>query len=153
MIDKIADGLNKSGAAEIATHLARVDDSFEPSLSSRIDIQAYAQRLRDHAVRFETWRGEELIGLVAIYCNRPDKGKAFVTNVSVLPQCQGCGIAKLLMRRSIKYVRALGFRRLELEVDQRNLPAVWLYQKLGLITLRSNGSTLIMGMALGDHPI
>lgn len=93
--------------------------------------------------------GEELVGLVASYCNDTDGGKAFVTNVSVWPECQGQGIAGRLMRQCIEYVRGLGFRQLELEVDQRGLAAIVLYQKLGFNTLRSSGSTLKMGMTLG----
>jgi ribosomal protein S18 acetylase RimI-like enzyme len=148
MINKIAHWVNQSSAVEIAAHLVRVDASFEPSLSSRVDIQAYADKLQDLAVRFEAWLGEDLVGLVASYCNQSDQGKAFVTSVSVLPICQGQGIADRLMRQCIEHVRGLGFRQMELEVDQRSLPAVALYQKLGFNTIRRDGSTLIMIMTL-----
>jgi ribosomal protein S18 acetylase RimI-like enzyme len=144
MSNEIANRVNQSSAAEIAAHLLRADASFEPALSSRIDIRAYAQKLQDHAVRFEAWLGEELVGLVASYCNQPDKDKAFVTSVSVLPLCQGRGIADRLMRQCIEHVRGLGFRQMELEVNQCSSPAVALYKKLGFNTLRRDGSTLIM---------
>lgn len=149
MSDKIVYSVNRSNAAEIAAHLLRADAAFEPALSSRVDIRAYAQKLHDRAVRFEAWLGEELVGLVASYCNQPDVGKAFVTSVSVWPECQGQGIAVRLMRQCIEHVRGLGFGQMELEVDQRSLPAVALYQKLGFNTQRSSGSTLTMGMTLG----
>ncbi|MBW7832197.1 MAG: GNAT family N-acetyltransferase [Simplicispira suum] len=149
MSDKIAYSVNRSSAAEIAAHLLRADAAFEPALSSRVDIRAYAQKLHDRAVRFEAWLGEELVGLVASYCNQPDGGKAFVTSVSVWPECQGQGNAAWLMRQCIEHVRGLGFGQMELEVDQRSLPAVALYQKLGFNTLRSRGSTLTMGKTIG----
>lgn len=152
MSNKIADSVNQSSATEIVAHLLRADASFEPSLSSRVDIHAYAQKLLDRAVRFEAWLGEELVGLVASYCNQPDKGKAFVTSVSVLPECQGQGIADRLMRQCIEHVRGLGFRQMGLEVNQHSLPAVALYQKLGFNTLRRDGSTLIMSMTLERKP-
>jgi ribosomal protein S18 acetylase RimI-like enzyme len=144
MSNKIAYRVNHSSAAEIADHLLRADAAFEPALSSRVEIQAYAQKLHDVAVRFEAWLGEKLVGLVAGYCNQLNGGKAFVTSVSVWPECQGQGIAGKLMRQCIEHVRGLGFRQMVLEVDQRSLPAVSLYQKLGFKTLRSSGSTLIM---------
>lgn len=153
MINKIAVKLNQSSAAEIVAHLLRADASFEPSLSSRVDIRAYAQKLADRAVRFEAWLGEEMIGLVASYCNQPDKSTAFVTSVSVLPQCQGQGIGVWLMRQCIEHVRCLGFRQMELEVDERSLPAIRLYKKLGFNTLRRDSSTLAMGMTLERKPI
>lgn len=148
MSNKIAYRVNRSSASEITAHLIGADAGFEPTLSSRVDIPAYAQKLHDSAVRFEAWLGEELVGLVASYCNQPDGGKAFVTSVSVWPESQGQGIAGRLMQQCIEHVRILGFGQMELEVDQRSLPAVALYQKLGFNTLCSSGSTLTMGMTL-----
>jgi len=153
MSNKIAYSVNRSSAAEITAHLLRADAFFEPVLSSRVGIQAYAEKLHDRAVRFEAWLGEELVGLVASYCNQPDGGKAFVTSVSVWPECQGQGIAGQLMRQCIEYVRGLGFGLMQLEVDKRSLPAVALYQKLGFNTLHSSGPTLAMGMTLGREAI
>jgi ribosomal protein S18 acetylase RimI-like enzyme len=152
MTIKIANRVNQSSAVEIAAHLFCADTTFEPSLSSRVDIHAYAQKLQNCAVRFEAWLDVELVGLVASYCNQLDKGEAFVTSVSVLPQFQGQGIAERLMRLCIEYVGGLGFRQMELEVSQCNLPAVALYQKLGFNTLRRDGSTFTMGMALEGKP-
>ena len=148
MTNKVVNKVNQSSAAEIAAHLVYADASFEPSLSSRVVIQAYAQKLQDRAMRFEAWLDEELVGLVASYCNQPDKGEAFVTNVSVLPQCQGQGIADRLMRQCIEHIRRLGFSQIALEVDQRSVPAVALYRKLGFNTLHRNGSALIMSITL-----
>ena len=144
MISKILDKVNQSTTHEIVTHLASADASFVPTLSSRVDIQVYAQKLQDCAVRFEAWLDEELVGLVACYCNQPDQGRAFVSSVSVLLQYQGLGIAERLIRHCIKHARGLGFLQMELEVDQRSLPAIALYQKLGFKTLCMDGSTLTM---------
>lgn len=136
--------VNHSDVVQIAAHLFRVDSSFEPALSSRTDIQCYAKKLHARAVRFEAWFGDKLIGLVASYCNQPDGGKSFVTSVSVLPDCHGLGIANQLMRNCIKHSRDLGFRKIELEVNIRSLPAIGLYHKLGFTKLCENESTLTM---------
>lgn len=147
MSNNIAYSVNRSNVAEIVSHLLHADISFEPALSSRVDIQSYAQKLNHHAVRFEAWLGQELVGLVASYCNQPDGCKAFVTNVSVLPEYHGQGIAGRLMLQCIEHVRCLGFCQIELEVDQRSLSAVALYQKLGFNTKLHSGVTMTMGMA------
>lgn len=149
MSSKVAYSVNRSSAAEIAVHLLHADVAFEPALSSRVNILTYAQKLHDRAIRFEAWQGEELVGLVASYCNQSDGGKAFVTNVSVWPEYHGQGIAGRMMRQCIEYVRGLGFGQMELEVDQRSLSAVALYQKLGFNTTPGgSGATLTMGLAL-----
>ncbi|WP_341885278.1 GNAT family N-acetyltransferase [Synechococcus sp. UW140] len=144
MSDKSAYSINLSGASEITAHLFRVDAGFEPTLSSRVDIRAYAQKLHDRAVRFEAWMGEELVGLVASYCNQPDGSKAFVTSVSVWPEFQGQGIAGRLMRECIEHVRGLEVGQIELEVDKLSLSAIALYQNLGFNMLRETSSTFIM---------
>ena len=148
MSEKIVYSVNRSSAAEIAAHLLRADAAFEPALSNRVDIRAYAQKLYDRAVRVEARLGGELVGLVASYCNQPEGGKSFVTSVSVLPECQGLGIAGQLMRQCIEQARGLGFCQIGLEVDQCSLPAIALYQKLGFNTLCISGSMLTMGMTL-----
>lgn len=148
-MEKVVYRVNRSSDVEITAHLLRADATFEPALCSRVDIPTYARKLRDRAVRFEAWQGDELVGLVASYCNELDGGTAFVTSVSVWPESQGQGIAGRLMRQCIEHVRGLGFVKLELEVDQRSLPAVALYQMLGFNTLVSNGSRLTMNLKLG----
>jgi ribosomal protein S18 acetylase RimI-like enzyme len=148
MSDTIIFSINRSSASEIAAHLVRVDASFEPLLSSRVDIRTYGQKIYDRAVRFEAWLGEKLIGLVASYCNEHDSGNAFMTSVSVWPEYQGQGVASQLMHHSIEHVRGLGFRQIELEVNERNLQAIALYQKLRFNILCRNGSTLTMCMKL-----
>lgn len=140
--------LNRSNAADITTHLFRADAKFEPPLSSRVEIREYAQKLYDKAERFEAWINQDLVGLVAAYCNRLGGSKTFVSSVSVLPDCQGQGIADQLMRQCIEHVQNLGFKQIDLEVDQRNLAALALYRKLGFNTLRSSGPTLTMSMTL-----
>ena len=135
---------------EIVAHLLHADTNFVPTLSSRIDIQSYAQKLHHRAVRFEAWLGQELVGLVAIYCNQIYGNKTFLTNVSVWSELQGQGIAGRLMQQCITHVRGLGFGQVELEVNQRSLPAIALYEKFGFKTLHSNGFTLTMSMTLGS---
>lgn len=151
MIDGIAYSVNKASAPEIAAHLLHADTAFKPTLSSRVDIEDYAQKLHGRAVRFEAWMGEVLVGLVASYCNQPDGDKAFVSNFSVRSECQGQGIGGRLMCQCIEYARRLEVGQIELEVDKRSLSAISLYQKLGFNTLYTKDSTLTMRMILGGQ--
>lgn len=126
---------NKSSTRDILTHLTTCDRAFSPPLSTRTDLQTYANKLQTRAARFEAWDGTALVGLVAIYCNAPDLIAAFVTNVSVLPDHTGRGIAARLMSDCIEYVTELGFARLELEVSVDALAALRLYKRVGFAHL------------------
>jgi ribosomal protein S18 acetylase RimI-like enzyme len=148
MNDTISYRMNRSSTADISAHLSRGDATFEPTLSSRVDIHQYAQKLHALSVRFEAWRGEELVGLVATYCNQHDERTAFVTNVSVWTECQGLGIASHLMRQCIEHVQKNGFDLIELRVNQLSSAAVALYRKFGFQTLGTDGITLSMGKVI-----
>jgi ribosomal protein S18 acetylase RimI-like enzyme len=153
MIDKICYGLNNSDVTEIAAHLLRTDTAFKPALRSRVDIQAYAQKLYAYSVRFEARLGNELIGLVAVYCNQPELKKAFVTSVSVQPEYQGLGIGVQLMQQCVEHVRHLGYSQIYLEVNHYSFKVVTFYQKLGFNKLDSSDSTMTMVMILERYAI
>jgi ribosomal protein S18 acetylase RimI-like enzyme len=122
---------NRARADEVGAHLRACDTSFMPPLGERVDLDAYASKIVAQAERFEAREGDSLAGLVAAYCNDPARRTAFITSVSVLPSRQGHGLASRLLRECIAHVRLMGFERVELEVDTRNVPAARLYLKVG----------------------
>ena len=140
--------MNYADRVELEIHLTHCDSSFVPPLTDRVNIQRYAEKLIDKSVRFEAWHREQLIGLIAVYCNDPSKLTAFITSVSVLPAWQGNGIAANLLASCLEYVRQLGFAVLKLEVDSRNQAAVALYRKYGFVTAYANGHLLKLILTL-----
>lgn len=122
---------DRSDMASVLAHLQAHDAAFQPPLSSRVNLADYARKLATHAVRFEAWADDDLIGLVAVYCNAPDQGTAFVSNVSVLASHARQGIARHLMQSAITHVLKLGFANLRLDVDRRATAALRLYLSLG----------------------
>ena len=139
---------NKAFEAEIAGHLLRCDASFVPSLSSRVDINDYAQKIASKAMRFEAWSEGMLVSLVAAYCNDHEKRIAYITSVSVLKCWTGRGIAACLMGQCIQRVKTLGFRQISLNVGSGNMPAIKLYEKCGFIAGRANGLFITMSRHL-----
>ena len=131
--------LNTASGEEIARHLALCDDSFEPALSSRVNLRAYAMKIESKAERFEAWSGNALAGLVAVYLER-ERSRAYVTNVSVLPALGGQGIASALMRRCILHAHVAEVAQVALEVGVHNLPAIELYKRLGFIRASTDGA-------------
>jgi ribosomal protein S18 acetylase RimI-like enzyme len=136
-------------AEQIAAHLVRCDARFEPSLSARVDIAAYAAKLSAHASRFEAWSDGELVGLVAAYCNDLTRGTAYITSVSVLEKWAGLGIATTLLRRCIDYAKLEGFRQIRLEVSSSSRRAIELYRKCGFSARGPGGSSMSMTIDLG----
>lgn len=107
-----------------------------------MNLEEYAFKIFQKAVRFEAIDQEKMVGLVAIYCNDEKKISAYITSVSVEKDKQGLGIGSELVDAGIEYVKCLGFKKIELEVDIGNIKAINLYRKKGF-TLHENKSTVI----------
>ncbi|WP_310993558.1 WbqC family protein [Aequorivita marina] len=82
---------NKSNVQQIQEHLWRVDQDFKPALHTYVDIDAYAQKIADSAVRLEFFVEDKLIGLMASYYN-PEKQFLFITNFSIESKYRGHGM-------------------------------------------------------------
>lgn len=140
--------LNKASAAQIADHLLCCDDDFVSSLSGRVDIKGYAQKIINKATRFEAWSGDTLVGLVAAYCNDQETRIAYITSVSVLKEWSAKGIAARLMAQCVKNAKVSGMRQISLEVANGNTPAINLYEKSGFIAGKENTSFISMNLYL-----
>ena len=135
-LPRLVDG--RANAAGISAHLRRCDKSFVPALSSRVDIEAYADKLVTKAARLEAWDHGRIAGLAAYYVDAP-AGVAFLSNLSVDPTWQRRGLAHALLVEAIARARALGLADFELEVGADNHAAKELYKQCGF-RLRSIAS-------------
>ena len=140
--------LNKASAEHIAAHLRHCDADFVPPLSGRVDIKDYALKMASNATRFEAWSGDELIGLVAAYCNDRVKCVAYITSVSLLKEWTGQGIATRLLDQCVEHARVSGMRQICLEVAQANTPAINLYEKSGFVVIKATGPFVGMNLNL-----
>lgn len=139
---------NRADARAIVAHLQACDAQFVPRLSDRVDLSSYGAKLAAHATLFEAWSEDALVGLVAGYANAPDRLDSFVSNVSVLPDWHGRGIAGRLLDAFVLHARTAGFARVVLSVDARNDRARALYRKHGFIEGPVNESGLQMSFTL-----
>jgi ribosomal protein S18 acetylase RimI-like enzyme len=115
---------------DVRAHLTRCDADFTPPLSARLDLEAYAAKLAERATRFEAWDGGRLVGLVAVYVT-PGAPEAFISNVSVVSELRGQGVATALVAGCIDRVRSSGAATLKLEVATADRAAGRFYEKLG----------------------
>lgn len=139
---------NKASETQIAGHLSRCDADFVPPLSGRVEINDYAKKIASKATRFEAWSGNNLVGLVAAYCNDQEKRIAFITSISVLKEWTGKGIAASLMKKCIEHAITSGMRQINLEVASDNTPAIRLYEKNGFATGKANAPFVTMNLYL-----
>ena len=148
MISDVKYLTNKASEADIAAHLSSCDTDFSPRLSERVEIADYAKKIVGTAMRFEAWSGKTLVGLVAAYCNDPEKGAAFVTNVSVFRAWRGQGIATRLVNQCVQHAKAVGMRQISLELASDNTAAVRLYEEIGFIVDKVKGTLVTMNLSL-----
>ena len=122
---------NKAPVASLLWHLESCDALFMPPLSERLDIAAYASKIKQFAACFECMNDDQLVGLVAMYCNDNQRQQAHITSVSVLPGFQGKGIAQHLMTMAIAFAQKEQFEKITLHVHSKNVQAIQLYHKFG----------------------
>ena len=134
---------------QAVNHLNACSEDYFPPLADRVDIQSYAQKILSRATTFEAWCDQELVGFVAAYLNESDPtSRAFVTNVSVVSEYRGQGIAKQILMRCHSASSRLGNVTISLEVDSRNEKAIGLYHSLGYRTVARKDSSLCVLMNL-----
>ena len=117
-------------ADDVLAHLTRCDADFTPPLSARLDLGDYAAKLAERAARFEAWDEGRLVGLVAAYVT-PGAPEAFISNVSVVPELRGHGVAAALVAGCIDRARGAGATTIKLEVATADWAAGRFYEKLG----------------------
>ncbi|MDO8448285.1 MAG: GNAT family N-acetyltransferase [Rhodoferax sp.] len=141
---------NRASVAEIAEHLLCCDADFLPTLSARVEIRDYAQKIANKATRFEAWSTGTLVALVAAYCNDQETHIAHITSVSVLKAWTGRGIAASLINLCIENAKEAGMRQISLEVATTNIPAIKLYEKSGFMAGKLNEPIISMTLNLNS---
>lgn len=134
--------------SNIYKHLEECSNSFLPPLSTRVDISSYAEKIAEKGITFEAWHKDILVGLVAAYFNQSINPFCFITNVSVVNDFKGKGIAVRLMEECIDYAKKNSCNEVRLEVDKDNKAAIALYRKFNLTSIETKGNTIVMQIKL-----
>jgi L-amino acid N-acyltransferase YncA len=141
---------NHASVDDIARYLASCDKRFMPALSTRVDINAFAEKISTRAERFEAWSDGQLIGLVATYCNDYETRDAFITYGCVLDGWTRHGVALNLFKKSIDYARQQGMRRIRAEINPNNAKIIGLFQKLNFEFEKESNNSQIVTLGLID---
>lgn len=133
---------------QVASHLTSCDSLFVPPLSQKLGIKDYAKKIVENSVTFEAWSRNELVGLVAAYFNNKEEKESYITNVSVVKDFGGQGIANTLLTNCIGYAIQNKFVSIALEVNKESKGAVALYMKNNFIQTGTQGDTIKMKNSL-----
>lgn len=144
---KVTMVFGKASEKQILEHLLACDSSFTPALSSRVNIYAYAKKLKKFSLCVEAWSRNILVGLLCVYCNNHSTG-AYISNVSVLPDFQGMKIADRLLLAGIDEIYRKKFHCITLELSNKNLKALNLYQKFGFLPFEKRSCSTVMVLRL-----
>ncbi len=143
MIESLLYDINKSDYHDIHKHLMACDISFIPKLSEKVNIIDYSKKIKDNAIRIEAWKEDVLIGLVALYFNN-ENHFAYITNVSVLNEYKGFGVAKKLLKETLDHTQTLNCEIVKLEVSKSNFNAIRLYNLFGFEIEDENNENYLM---------
>lgn len=143
MISKPKIKYNQSVKEDILSHFMLCNNDFKPSLSALVDLEAYSQKLFDNANRLEVWEKDQLVGFMAFYLNFVD-GFGYISNVSVLKEYAGKGLAQNLLDGCSDFLKAEKINELRLEVRKENKRALAFYRKNDFDTYKDEGMALVL---------
>ncbi|GAA6203347.1 GNAT family N-acetyltransferase [Thalassotalea sp. SU-HH00458] len=123
---------NVSNENDVAVHFELCEKSFTNDISLRTSLTGYIEKIVSKSFRFEAWDNRKLIGLIAVYINF-DSFCGYITNVSVIKECNGLGVAKSLLKECCNQLIQQGITELSLEVKTTNTKAIGLYTKFGFV--------------------
>ena len=147
---KISYKIKAASEKDVFLHLRECNDSFLPPLNEKVNIDEYAKKIFEKAITFEAWENQTLVGLIAAYFNDLNKGAGFITNVSVLKNYMGQGIASELLKNCIQYARQKKITEMQLEVDKKNMTAILFYKKYNFMDAGINADTILMKLKINN---
>jgi ribosomal protein S18 acetylase RimI-like enzyme len=138
---------------EIESLLKQIDNDFVPSLSTRLVINEYAEKIQKNATIFSTHQGGELQAFIAVYCNDRSSLTAFMTILAVAQKHRNSGLASNLIESSIRFLKKLGFKTYRLEVYKSNTSAIKLYEKFNFMKVAETNTSIYLELHLDQDLI
>lgn len=114
--------------------IEKVDDDFSPSLSSRINLNTYVDKLLSQADIYAYIIAGEIKGVVAYYANDPDLIDAYISFIAVDKMYRNAGIGNTLMRWVINDLKTKGFTYIKLTA-RKSSPSVDFYKRFGFLAM------------------
>lgn len=121
------------------------DNDFYETLSGRIDVDAFVNKVHTLSTTFVLVQEGEVAGLIASYFYDLLSEKGFITLTHTRREFRGQHLSTILLRAVQEYARSINFKRIALMVYKDNAPAFNLYLKHGFkVLMDENGRCLMM---------
>lgn len=117
---------------QIEKFLLVVDKCFPVPLSEKTDLSEYAEKLREKATICAV-RGKNgnILSMVAGYTENMVNEIAYISMAATLPQYQGRGYGKKLVKEFMNIAQENRMRGVHLYAVESNKPAMKMYEYLG----------------------
>lgn len=133
---------------QVLSFLQEADSDFTPPLSSKLNLEIYAEKMISNAVIVDDISNDNLLrGFAATYANDANNLTAYLTFIGVKSRFRGLGIAKNLLEKTEATLLKKGFIRLRLEVYKGN-EAIKLYEKIGFVVYKEDFESYFMEKVL-----
>ena len=114
---------------QVRQFLMETDKEFPTQLSTRVNIDVYAKKLSEFSDFAVCWDGDDIIGMISCYTNRPPHG--YISNVCVKKSYQGQNVFSMLFLLLMTNLKTIGIHYLRLEVNYDNDRAHSIYERYG----------------------
>jgi ribosomal protein S18 acetylase RimI-like enzyme len=113
---------------ELTEFLQRIDADVVPPLSSRVQVEEYAEKLNRIADCIVADIDHRVVGLCAMYCNDQATREGFISLIAVDAQLRRIGLGASLLEKGLELALSKGMERVLLETHVANHKAISLYR-------------------------
>ncbi|MCC5929249.1 MAG: GNAT family N-acetyltransferase [Cyclobacteriaceae bacterium] len=121
---------------------------FSPPFDQKVNLSQYTAKLAKFAVHFAIYNENEIIAFAASYLNDKNKELAYISFICVDSRFSGKGYGRNLLNEVIITASDRGFKKVQLEVDNRNKNALGLYYSLGFTDASESQTSKILSLNL-----
>lgn len=138
------------GERELEEAWLELGRAYDPPLWDTMDdYGSYLSKVADAAITLVCVDGHRTIGGISFYANDCESRRAFITQLMVLPECQGEGVGTGLLGACEEYLRLTSMEKLALEVRKVNYGAKKLYERVGFSVYDESPESYFMEKPLG----
>jgi ribosomal protein S18 acetylase RimI-like enzyme len=125
--------LTKESYPDLLSFIQSVDSDFIPTISSRVDIDSWIQKVLDKGIYLGCISGSNLIGIVAFYANDNTTHHAWLVYFAVSREHREKGVSQLLMDEVISHCVSAGMTKLITTTELHNSSSIRFYEKRGFV--------------------
>ncbi len=136
--------VGKPSVAFFKEYVLAHDNDFYKPLSSRIDVDAFVEKVYNLSTTFVLLVEGKVAGLIASYFYDLLSEKGFITLTHTKQEFRGQHLSTILLKATQDYARSNNFKYIDLMVYKDNASAFNLYQKHGFEVLEDNNGRCLM---------